>query len=264
MNPQKTLDYIVEQYVKSLKDNLIGIYLHGSLAMGCFTEKSDIDLLVLVNSPLALPIKRSLIEKLLMLEDLPGKGIEMSVILGRYAREFQYPVPFEVHYSESFRKKYLQDSSFICGNGVDKDLAAHMSMVYHRGICLYGKEIREAFVEIPREYYVDSLLHDIEDVRTGIIKDPVYYSLNLCRILYYMKENFIASKKEGGNWGLKNLPEKYREIIKNAVGIYTNQLKSVTWDHELLSDFTEYMLQEIFSITALSPGEYLCIPKELG
>ena len=213
--------------------------------MGCFTEKSDIDLLVLVNSPLEPQIKRTLIDKLLVLEDLPGKGIEMSVVLGRYAKEFQYPVPFEVHYSESFREKYLQEGSFICGNGVDKDLAAHMCMVYHRGVCLYGKAIKEAFAEVPREYYVDSLLYDIEDVQTGIIKNPVYYSLNLCRILYFLKENFIASKKEGGDWGLKNLPEKYKGIIKDAVGIYTNQLKNVTWEQELLLDFAEYMLREI-------------------
>ena len=76
MNPQIILDHVVEQYVEILKDNLVGIYLHGSLAMGCFTKKSDIDLLVLVNNPLELRIKRLLIEKLLM---LPGRSIAGSV-----------------------------------------------------------------------------------------------------------------------------------------------------------------------------------------
>lgn len=245
MNPKKILDHVVEQYVEILKDNLVGIYLHGSLTMGCFTEKSDIDFLVLVNSPLEFRIKRSLIEKLVILQDLPSKGIEMSVVLERYAREFQYPAPFEVHYSELYKEKYMKDCNYICGNGVDKDLAAHMTIIKHRGICLYGKEIKDAFVEVPKKYYVDSILYDIEGVRTDIIKDPVYYSLNLCRILYYMKENFISSKKEGGNWGLKNLPEKYKEIIKNSVGIYSSQLDNVTWDHKLLCDFAEYMLKKI-------------------
>lgn len=257
----KTLDYIVrQQYAGILNDNLTGIYLHGSLAMGCFTGKSDIDLLVLVNSPLADRTKRALVDRLLNLRDLPDKGIEISVVLGKYAREFQYPTPFEVHYSESFKEAYRKDPDFICGNGVDKDLAAHMTMVYHRGICLYGKEIREAFGEIPRKYYIDSLLHDLEEVRTGIVNDPVYYSLNLCRILYYLKDNFIASKKEGGDWGLKNLPEKYKGIIKNAVGVYTNQLKTVPWEQEALLDFAEYMLREIF--IALPPGEDPGIPLE--
>lgn len=99
-------------------------------------------------------------QNMLILQDLPKKGIEMSVVLGRYAREFQYPTPFEVHYSELYKGKYLKNNNFICGNGVDKDLAAHMTMVYHRGICLYGKEIKDAFVKIPKKYYVDSILFD--------------------------------------------------------------------------------------------------------
>ncbi|MCK5129970.1 MAG: nucleotidyltransferase domain-containing protein [Clostridiales bacterium] len=30
----------------------MGIYLHGSLAMGCYTNNSDIDLLIVVKEPL--------------------------------------------------------------------------------------------------------------------------------------------------------------------------------------------------------------------
>lgn len=248
MNPQIILEEIVAQYVNLLRENLVGIYLHGSLAMGCFTEKSDLDLLVLVKNPLEFRVKRSLIERLLILQDLPDKGIEMSVVLGRYAREFQYPTPFEVHYSESFKEQYMKDDNYICGDGVDRDLAAHMTVVYHRGICLYGKKIKEAFAEVPRKYYIDSLLYDIADVYTGIINDPVYYTLNLCRILYYLQENIIASKKEGGDWGLKTLPWKYSGIIQNSVGLYCRQLEKATWDPEALIDFAGYMLRKIFSI----------------
>ncbi|SHE36805.1 Nucleotidyltransferase domain-containing protein [Caldanaerobius fijiensis DSM 17918] len=36
-----------------LKDNMVGIYLHGSLAMGCFNpEISDIDILVIIEQNL--------------------------------------------------------------------------------------------------------------------------------------------------------------------------------------------------------------------
>ena len=43
------LDEFICNSKNILQDNLIGIYLHGSLAMGCFNEKkSDIDLLVVV------------------------------------------------------------------------------------------------------------------------------------------------------------------------------------------------------------------------
>ena len=53
-----TLDAITEKFVNRSKEilgsNLVGIYLHGSAAMGCFNaEKSDIDLLVVINNDLA-------------------------------------------------------------------------------------------------------------------------------------------------------------------------------------------------------------------
>ena len=49
---EKLLYDFVERSQDILGDNLVGIYLHGSLAMGGFTpDKSDIDLIVVVNNP---------------------------------------------------------------------------------------------------------------------------------------------------------------------------------------------------------------------
>ncbi|MDD6156298.1 MAG: nucleotidyltransferase domain-containing protein [Lachnospiraceae bacterium] len=49
---------VTEEFViqsrKILGDNLTGVYLHGSAAMGCFNpEESDIDLLVVVKDALS-------------------------------------------------------------------------------------------------------------------------------------------------------------------------------------------------------------------
>ena len=53
------IDSFVEQSKEILKENLVGIYLHGSLAMGCFNpQKSDIDLIIVVNEPLSDIVKK--------------------------------------------------------------------------------------------------------------------------------------------------------------------------------------------------------------
>jgi predicted nucleotidyltransferase len=45
MDTQHYLDKIVELFRDELSENLIGIYLHGSLAMNCFNpNRSDIPL----------------------------------------------------------------------------------------------------------------------------------------------------------------------------------------------------------------------------
>lgn len=44
---QGLLDEIVEQSRQIFGEELIGVYLHGSMAMGCFhADKSDIDLIL--------------------------------------------------------------------------------------------------------------------------------------------------------------------------------------------------------------------------
>ena len=48
---QNLLDEIVDKSKIIFKDNLTGIYLHGSLAMGCFNpNKSDIDLIIVIKN----------------------------------------------------------------------------------------------------------------------------------------------------------------------------------------------------------------------
>ena len=48
----------VEQSKRILRDNLIGVYLHGSLVMGCFNpQKSDIDLIIVIDKPISDSIK---------------------------------------------------------------------------------------------------------------------------------------------------------------------------------------------------------------
>ena len=75
----------------------------------------------------------------------------------------KYPTPFELHYSNSHRDRYLSDSNYLCGNFTDKDLAAHFTIIRHRGICLYSKMIEEVFIDVPRKYYIDSIINDIEN-----------------------------------------------------------------------------------------------------
>lgn len=243
------LNIIVERYRKVLSNNLVGIYLHGSLAMGCYTNKSDIDFLVVVKEPIDLKTKKDLIQSILYLNDLPEKGVEMSIILEEYAKNFVYPTPFELHYSDFHRDRYLNDSDYICGNGTDKDLAAHLTIIIYRGVCLYGKEIKEVFGGVPPADYIDSIIYDVENAKIDILENPVYIILNLCRVLYYLREKAISSKLEGGNWGKEMLPQQYRSLIVAALKVYKNESHEFKYPKDILMEYADYMISEISRIT---------------
>ena len=60
---EKLIGELAEQTKQILRDNLTGIYLHGSAVMGCFNPgKSDIDLIIVAERPLPDPIKKAYME----------------------------------------------------------------------------------------------------------------------------------------------------------------------------------------------------------
>lgn len=78
-----------------LGDALRGVYLHGSLAMGCFNpEKSDIDLLLVINREMTDAQKRRFMEIVVELNArAPKKGLELSVVKERFADTLYTPHP---------------------------------------------------------------------------------------------------------------------------------------------------------------------------
>ena len=74
--------------------------------------------------------------------------------------------------------------------------------------------------------------------------NPMYFILNLARVLAYVREKTVLSKKEGGMWGLRNLPEKYHPLIRIALREYADAA-DVQYDHEAARRYAEYMIGQI-------------------
>ena len=234
-----------------LKDNLTGIYLHGSAVMGCWQpKKSDLDFMVVVREDMTDETKREYMDRLIALDAVcPAKGIEMSVVTKDVCNPFVYPTLFILHYSRMHNGWYRKDPEDYIRkmNGTDRDLAAHFTVIRSRGRCLYGLPVSEVFGEVPEQDYLDSIWHDISGAKEEIEEQPMYLILNLARVLAYLKEKGVLSKKEGGEWGLKNLPEYYHPLIRSALREYKNG-EDVLYDRDLAADYADYMLSQI------SPG----------
>lgn len=244
------LDSFVQESRDILGDNLTGIYLHGSAAMGCFNgDKSDLDLLVVIKEGISDRVKRQYMDMTTALNaKAPAKGLELSIVREEVCRPFVYPTPFELHFSCAHLNWYKTNPEDYIEKmkGTDKDLAAHFTVIYHRGKVLYGKEIRDVFSEVSRQDYLDSILYDIENAEEEIARDPVYMTLNLCRALAYKKEGFILSKAEGGEWGKANVPEKYAALIEAAMEEY-RQSVPMEADELLAKEYAGYMLEQVRS-----------------
>lgn len=243
---------IIDEFVNKskgiLKENLIGIYLHGSSVLGCFNPaKSDIDFIIVVNDKMSDVTKRAYMDMVVDINSYaPAKGIEMSIVCKEFCNPFVYPTPFELHFSVMHLKWYKDNPEdyILKMNGMDKDLAAHFTIISKRGKCLWGLPIEDVFAEVPKADYMDSIWNDIEEAPEEITENTMYLTLNLARVLAFAKDGLVLSKKEGGEWGLKNVPEEYHSLIENALSEYGSSVVP-QYDKELSVKYAEYMLESI-------------------
>ena len=245
---EKLINEFVSKSKEILKDNLIGIYLHGSAVMECFNpQKSDIDLMVVVNEKMDKASKRAYMDMVVALNEKgPAKGIEMSVVIRDVCKPFIYPTPFELHFSVAHLGWYKDNPDDYIRKmyGTEKDLAAHFTIIGKRGRCLYGQPIDEVFGEVPRQDYIDSIWEDIADASKEIADNTMYLTLNLARVLAYCKDGLVLSKKEGGEWGLENIPKKYYDLISSALRDYSNG-ETVTYDIDLAKEYAKFMITTV-------------------
>lgn len=242
------INSFVERSKDILQDNLVGIYLHGSLAMDCFNpQRSDIDLIIVTNESLSNSIKRTYMEMVVEHNSRgPEKGIEMSIVLRKVCKPFVYPTPYELHFSSGHLDWYKEDPEEYVRemNGTDKDLAAHFTIINKRGKCLYGLPIKEVYGDVSPSNYMDSIWYDVEHAKKEIKYYPMYLTLNLARVLAYREEGLVLSKKEGAEWAINNLPEEYHPLILNAMRDYLESAE-VVYDKVLAKHYAKYMIKRI-------------------
>lgn len=234
-----------------LNDDLVGVYLHGSLAMNCFNPaRSDVDLLVVTERGMTLETKRAIAELLLRSSNAP-RPFEISFLSKDQLQPWRYPTPYDFHYSEYWREKIERElaeetwQGWNNGAPVDADLAAHITVTLHRGICLYGKSVAEAFPAIPREHYLASIQEDFDwgEERLGFY--PTYFILNACRICAYWRDGQICSKDEGGAWALRVLPEEFHGLVAQALAVYRGQSDDEQFDAAALAQFAAYIKERL-------------------
>ena len=149
-------------------------------------------------------------------ESAPSKGLEMSVVLEAECRHVRHPVPFLLHYSKMHRERYREKPEKYLAemNGVDPDLAAYFEVVRRTGTVLCGAPVDRIFGEVPYEAFFDSIRRNAAEGggdASGI--------LNLCRYAAFAGEGRVLSKRDGGFWGLKHLPERWRGLIRCALDL---------------------------------------------
>lgn len=251
---REQLDKLTRDLREALADELRGVYLHGSLVLGCFNpQRSDIDVIAVTRRAITSEERNAL--GVLMLrssgqKERPRQGpcpLEMTLLTDEQLRPWRYPTPFDFHYGESQRERFMA-GEFNPLWAEDYDLAAHVTVLREAGVALLGPPVREALPFVPEHQYVDSLLRDFGWSRE--VRLALYGILNASRIWATLAERTLHSKLSGGLWALQCAPPRFQGLISRAVAVYRGESEDDKFDADEVSAYMGYVEPIIRSIAS--------------
>jgi len=255
---------LISSFIENIP-GLAGVYLHGSLAMGCFNPAhSDLDLLAVTQKKIPASAVPQILSFVLEISNKPIP-IEISLLNKEDLVPWEHPVLYDLHFSEEWREMVvmqLKDGSWEERYNTikrDYDLSAYITVIHTRGVCLWGEAVDVVFPEVPLADYADSILSDVEWINERMFQIPVYTILNLSRVYAFLKESLLLSKAEGAEWALIHLETKWHSLIEKALHSYHSESASPTFSDTDVKSFYNAMVEKISqekSFTRLKPAAH--------
>jgi predicted nucleotidyltransferase len=188
-----------ERIRHSVNDDLIGVYLHGSLALGDFnSNQSDIDLLAVTATELPAAVKARLCDVLSPSSlPCPAAGLELSLV-ARVSLELIDAAPiFEIHIATD-TKAGTERCVDGAGRTGDSDLVMHYAVLRSRGVTLFGPAAGDVFPKVPRKRLLEAFRGELDWALKNA--SPSYQVLNAARAWRFVEDDTICSKSEGAEW----------------------------------------------------------------
>jgi predicted nucleotidyltransferase len=190
---------VTERPRAALGEKLVGVYLHGSAALGDFLRgQSDIDVVAVSDGPLTDQEAGAVVERLSS-ESLPcpARGLELHVVDRNTLEEALDPPPFELHIATT-RSAGPDRVVAGPGRGGDPDLVMHFAVLREHGVALLGPPATDIFPPVARTRLVRAFASELRWALEHA--SPTYQVLNACRAWRFSEENVLSSKLSGGEW----------------------------------------------------------------
>ena len=218
------LKIFIAEIKAELADNLVGIYLVGSLASGDFDLDSDVDFLIVINSELTETNIRSLQDIQLKVHNIdcyPAKHLEGSYIsisdLNNWSTVGEKKLYFFGNGSTTFEQS-IHDNKW------------HVRWILREhGITLIGQTPETILQSIPLDELCDeittTMLRIMKEFKDEINRPHSFLNsrfgqsfavLTYCRMLHTLHTGTVRSKKAGAKWAKQFVEPKWIKIIDQA------------------------------------------------
>ena len=221
---REVLTIFVAEVKAELAENLVGMYLVGSLASGDFDLDSDIDFLVVINTDLTPADMNNLQDiqrKVFQMDCYPAKHLEGSYITLHDLNDWCTVGKKELYYFDNGSTTYewsVHDNNW------------HVRWILReRGITLLGPEPETLLPPIPidelrgevkasmyiiLQFFEESLVQPLNFFNSQFGQS--FTVLTCCRILHTLHTGEVQSKKAGAIWSKQFVDPAWREFVDRA------------------------------------------------
>jgi predicted nucleotidyltransferase len=221
---REILNTFVHEIAAELGENLVGIYLVGSLASGDFDADSDVDFLVVTNAELTeanMKPLQEIQEKIHDMDGYPAKHLEGSYISLADLNDWRIVGQKKLFYFDNGSTAYEQSTH---------DNQWHVRWILReRGITLVGPKPETILKPIPitelsqeiktAMLYVKRLFEEEIDRPLGFFNSRFGQSfvvLTYCRMLHTLHTGTVQSKKAGMKWAKQFVDPQWVGLIDRA------------------------------------------------
>jgi predicted nucleotidyltransferase len=245
------VNFLLKDVQDIVGDQLVGMYLHGSLANGGFDEHSDIDIIVVTDGPISQETFDQLykMHEMISVIDSPWRNqLEVSYIPKDALRRFDPSNNKHPHVARGTDEKLRMITH-------GSDWVVERYILRERGITVTGPEPRTLVEAVSRNDLRNAVTRGLPVWLNRILDHPAEISkrgyqsfivLSLCRILYTLRYGGIVSKPMAVEWAIDNLDSKWKPLIERAwIGRQNSNLDAEPEDINGTLDMMRFTLQQI-------------------
>jgi predicted nucleotidyltransferase len=219
------LDVFTTELSAELADNLIGIYMLGSLAVGDFDADSDVDFLVVTRTEITESVSKRLQaiqEKIYAMDCYPAHHLEGSFITLDDLNDASVVGKKELYYFDNGWtdiEKSVHDNQW------------HVRWILReRGVTLIGPKPVEFVNLVPdealRSEMKNAMLERMKEFEESLDQPRCYSNsrfgqphavLTFCRMLQTLQTGSVASKKAAAGWAKGVVDARWHKVIDDAL-----------------------------------------------
>ena len=234
-----------------LGNQLVGMYLHGSLANGGFDQASDIDVIVVTKDDITDETFSALYAMHVDLAKLDSPWaiqLEAAYIPQNSLRRSD---PANIRYPHLDRG----NGEVLHWMAAESDWSILRHILRGRGIIITGPDPKSLIDPVSSNDLRMAVAKGLPLWFNPLLEDPSelskrglqsFYVLSLCRIMYTLKYGEILSKSSAAEWAMENLDPRWKPLIERAlVGRQNPDLDSDPEDIKETQAMMRYALEQI-------------------